>query len=276
MGRLPSSEGAGSLPLKKEASAFDALARGIYAAGDHPRTTGAVVGALLAAALSPKGQTEQETHRNTVGSLLGGAMGGAMIGDAFGKSKGDPNQAKYILRALGGGARIAPLAGRELLSAFAPEPAPPESLVGILGKRNRYSDVDLRAKYEEVKPRGAEGKKYVGALRDLYSAADQARPEPDSKALFKQKGKLLKDTALSVGLPMLLGGSKSDGLMQAAPSLVRVVADLTKTVRQNYFSPSVSIRDSRDAKTRASFSDSKLRRLLQGLGVEHTEEHVIK
>jgi hypothetical protein len=279
MGRLVSSEGVGPLSLEKRASTFESginhILKGLHFAYQHPRASGAIVGAAVGAALAPKGEDKKETARNTVGSLLGGALGGVMVGDVMEKTKGDPRHLKFTVRTLAFGARNAPAAGRALINAFTPEPAPPEALVDILGKKNRYSDVDLVKKYNDEKPTGDREKKFVGALRSLYTEADHAKSPPNTKAILKQQARNIAETVAPIGMSMFMGESLPNALIQAAPAIVRAVAGTAKTVKET-LSPAVTVSDKRDAKTRASFNDAQLRRLLRGLRVEQVQEHVIK
>lgn len=279
MGRLASSEGVGPLSLEKRAgkveNGINQILKGLQFAYNHPRASGALIGAAVGASLSPKGEDSKETARNTVGSLLGGAMGGLMVGDVMEKTKEDPRHLKFTVRTLAFGARNAPSAGRALVNAFTPEPAPPQDLVDILGKKNRYSDVDLVNKYNNEKPTGEREKKFITALRSLYGAADKAKDPPNLRSVFKQQARNIAETAAPIGMSMFMGESLPNALIQAAPAIVRTVATTAKTVKET-LSPAVTVSDKRDAKTRASFNDAQLRRLLKGLRVEQVQEHVIK
>lgn len=316
LGRLSLSEGVGPLPLEKRADVINTLLGALHKAYINPTITGAVIGGTVGALRAPKGEDGRETARNTIGSLLGGALSGAIVGDAVSKVM-DPNESffhtfisrkrwedptkrrdvKWMGKKITVGAMKAsePLkafissmaatssgtaSGRSLMSVLAPEPAPPSSLVGILGNKNRYSDKDLIAKYEQEQQSGALTKereqKYVGALRDLYSHADKSKSAPlPAREFLQQNTGRLKGLAGNYLLSTFLDQVPRDVALRSAPAVIGAVAEIGKNLRQHY-GQGVVVSDQDQAKTRASFSDDQLRRLLKGLQVKQVQEHAIK
>lgn len=299
MGRLVSSEGVGPLSLEKRADAIDGVLKALHTAYKHPTAAGALIGAGIGAATSPKGEDRKDTIRNTIGSLLGGAMSGAIVGDAVNSVK-NPNESlfhtvfdrrsfeemkklrpaapfkEFITSMLTAG-KTGPRAGRELLRTFAPTPAPPESLVGLLGNKKRYSDSDLVRKYNEEKPTGEREQKFVTALRDLYSHADHAKGDPlSTKDFLKKNLHPVQGLASSVFLSAFLGQKPRDAALRSLPAAVLTASQIGKNIRENYIDSGVVVKNRDEAKTRASFNDTQLRRLLKGLRVEQVQEHVIK
>lgn len=298
----PSFEGVGPLLLEKRAAVADTLLRALHTAYKNPRTSGAVIGAAIGAAMSPKGEDGRETARNTIGSLVGGAMGGAIVGDAVARVA-NPNDSLvhtiFDQNALSTGrlrpaaplralisttvsvGQASPSAARAVISAFAPSPAPPESLVGLLGDKHRYSDKDLFKKYKETSDRGELSseldKKFVGALRDLYRHGDKAKGAPmGAREFLKNNTPLATNLASNFVLSTFLGQSGREAAIRALPAALHAGAAIGKNLRHHILDKGVVVSNREDAKTRASFSDDQLRRLLQGLGVEQVREHVIK
>lgn len=301
--RLSLSEGVGPLSLEKRADAVDSLLGALQTAYRNPRTSGAVIGAALGAFNSPKGENKKETARNTIGSLLGGAMSGAIVGSQVARVSnpdGHPFSElfdskllekkllrpapplKELITGMVTTGYHGPAAGRALMKSFAPAPAPPSSLVSILGDKKKYSDQDLVNKYnQEMRERKLtpdREEQFVGALRDLYKTVDSSKGDPISKKEFAKK---LMPAAWGIAAPiisqtMITGDKPRDAVLRSAPSLVMAGAGLVQSFRSNFLDKKIETSNKEEAKTRASFNDDQLRRLLKGLQVKQVREHAIK